>query len=209
MGEGKRSLRQRVVAALAARPARIIPDGACDLRAAVTLVLRPAGGESAAEGNAAGAPRAETLFVRRALLPGDPWGGHTALPGGRAAPEDADLLETARRELREETGLALERGAFLGRLDDVRPASPGLPPVAIAPFVAWTPGAVRVRENRELAGHTWIPLAHLLDPGRRVVHRLPERPGHEWPAITHGESVIWGLTFQIVEDFLGRLDPSR
>ena len=48
--------------------------------AAVTLLLRPAGG--AAEGDAS-ADSAEILFIKRAERAGDPWSGHLAFPGGR------------------------------------------------------------------------------------------------------------------------------
>jgi len=80
---------ERFRAALADRPADRIPETDCEIRAAVTLILR----ESAAD-----PAEAEGLFVRRAKVPGDPWSGHVALPGGRRDPEDADLLDTARRE---------------------------------------------------------------------------------------------------------------
>ena len=70
-------------------------------RAAVVLALR---GE---------ALDAEALFIVRATDERDPWSGHVALPGGREEPGDADLLETALRELREETGLEVGVGPLL------------------------------------------------------------------------------------------------
>src|SRR6478752_6570976 len=56
------------------------------------------------------------LLIRRAERAGDPWSGHMALPGGRREPEDADLVETARRETFEEVGLQLARSDLLGGL---------------------------------------------------------------------------------------------
>ena len=114
--------------ALKRREADRIPESDCDRRAAVTLILRS---------SRAGDGEPEGLFVRRAEVPGDPWSGHVALPGGRHDPEDADLLETARRETREETDLRLEREDHLGLLGELHPRSRHLPSVCVTPFVAW------------------------------------------------------------------------
>ena len=103
------------------------PEG-CDKRASVALVLRlrptydaqianaQRNGSAIAESNSAsledyllqpwtGDP--EVLFIKRAGRPGDRWSGHTALPGGKRDPEDADDLTAAIRETREEVGLDL------------------------------------------------------------------------------------------------------
>jgi 8-oxo-dGTP pyrophosphatase MutT (NUDIX family) len=50
---------------------------------------------------------AEVLFIKRAGRAGDRWSGHTALPGGKRDPEDADDVAAAVRETREEIGLDL------------------------------------------------------------------------------------------------------
>ncbi|KAG9773946.1 hypothetical protein ABEF93_001081 [Exophiala dermatitidis] len=50
----------------------------------------------------------EMLFIKRAGRAGDRWSGHTALPGGKRDPEDADDLAAAVRETREEIGLDLD-----------------------------------------------------------------------------------------------------
>lgn len=49
----------------------------------------------------------EVLFIKRAGRSGDRWSGHTALPGGKRDPEDADDCAAAIRETREEIGLDL------------------------------------------------------------------------------------------------------
>ena len=179
--------------ALADRPADRIPETDCQVRAAVTLILRP----PADEGR-----EPEALFVRRAEVEGDPWSGHVALPGGRRDPGDADLLDTARREALEETGLRLERDAHLGRLGEIHPRSQHLPSICVTPFVAWLAGQQEIRLNHELTGHLWVPLSALSDPGHRcvLVREVPTR--REFPAIDYEGNVIWGLTFAILEDFL-------
>lgn len=162
-------------------------------RAAVTMVLRPR-------------PEPGVLFVQRARVAGDPWSGHMALPGGRMEPEDGRLLATARRELHEEVGLDLPVSAFLGELSPVRPSSGSLPGISIAPFVAWWEGEARIRANREIAGHLWVPVFRLESREHRAEHVV--RIGGQlrsFPAIRVEGRVIWGLTFRIVSDFLGRL----
>ncbi|KIX08924.1 uncharacterized protein Z518_00002 [Rhinocladiella mackenziei CBS 650.93] len=55
----------------------------------------------------------ELLFIKRAGRAGDKWSGHTALPGGKRDPEDADDLAAAVRETREEIGLDLDSAECL------------------------------------------------------------------------------------------------
>lgn len=55
----------------------------------------------------------ELLFIKRAGRAGDRWSGHTALPGGKRDPEDADDLAAAVRETREEIGLDLDTAECL------------------------------------------------------------------------------------------------
>ncbi len=80
------------------------------LPAAVALILY--------EGTGGGGGGVEGLFIKRAQQAGDPWSGQIALPGGRREPADADLLATAVRETREETGIELTGVEQLGALDD-------------------------------------------------------------------------------------------
>jgi len=186
---------ERLRSALENRPADCIPETECEFRAAVTLILRPSDGRGGPEG----------LFVRRSEVAGDPWSGHVALPGGRREPDDADLLDTARRETLEETGLRLEREDYLGRLGEIHPLSKRLPSICVTPFVAWMAAHQEVRVNHELTGHVWVPVSALSDPAyRSTLVREPPSP-RERPAIDFEGDVIWGLTLGIVEDFLAAL----
>lgn len=165
------------------------PDGTT--RAAVILLLRPGNGE------------AEVLFVVRASHEGDPWSGHVALPGGRWEPGDADLEETALRELHEETGLELGRQHLLGRLDELHPVSRHIPRIAITPFVGWREALPRVRRTVEIDGHFWVPVSELRTPARRGTLDF-RRDGEDFsfPTIEYGGHAVWGLTFSIVRNFL-------
>ena len=105
------------------------------------------------------------LLIRRADREGDRWSGQLAFPGGRWSPGDADLLETARRETREEVGVELDPGTLIGTLDDLAPRTSVLPPILVRPFVF----AHRSRQTLELSPEValawWLPLETLLTPG--------------------------------------------
>ena len=160
--------------------------------AAVALVLVEAAGG------------VELLFIRRAERADDPWSGQVAFPGGRRGPGDPDLLATALRETREETGVDLAAAERLGVLDDLVPNTPTLPPVLVRPFVF----ALRERpalavERGEVARAFWVALARLAARGARQDLVLTLRGGERtFPAYRLGRDVIWGLTERILTPFL-------
>jgi 8-oxo-dGTP pyrophosphatase MutT (NUDIX family) len=191
---GNRLLPEQIDLALRHPPPDRLPDSECDVRAAVTLLLAPE------EGDTIGA-----LFVMRAAHDGDPWSGHVALPGGRFEAGDRDLLDTARRETREETEVRLSREDYLGRLSEIHPRSAHLPSIGVTPFVAWLPRRPKVHENYELAGHLWVPLPTLASQNSRstLVRSTPSES--RFPTIEYAGAVIWGLTLAIVDDFVQRV----
>jgi 8-oxo-dGTP pyrophosphatase MutT (NUDIX family) len=147
----------------------------------------------------------ELLLIRRAERVGDPWSGHIAFPGGTRRQQDADLLATALRETHEETGIPLSVvGALLGPLDPVLPATPHLPPIIIAPFVATVPSATSATPDmQEVVDVFWIPLSHLRDARNTREFLLElEQGSRRFPSVHFGEHVIWGLTHRILVQFL-------
>jgi 8-oxo-dGTP pyrophosphatase MutT (NUDIX family) len=188
-----------VVERLAARLAARTPLAASETEtrlAAVVAVVRLAEEEP------------ELLFIKRALREGDPWSGHMAFPGGRAEPFDASLEQTAVRETWEEVGLDLSLGRMLGRLDDLAPRSPSLPPIMIRPFVAVVPEAVSLTPNEEVADHFWVPITHLRDPAGQIEHELLFNGNRvRFPAYQVHGHVVWGLTERIVRQLLPMFDP--
>ena len=159
--------------------------------AAVSLILR-----ASAE--------LEVLLIKRAESERDPWSGHVALPGGRKDPEDANLKRTAIREAAEETGVELSNSGWpLGRLAQVTPSHPNLPPMTITPYVFGIPEMIEAHANSaEVDRVLWVALPVLLDPktsGTTTVV-LPEGPA-DFPCYWVGGHAIWGLTFRILSEF--------
>lgn len=178
--------------ALSRRPPRLAPEGVEAPRAAVALVLRPAGAE------------VELLLIKRAERQGDPWSGHMAFPGGRRDPGDVDARATAVRETHEEVGIDLDVvGVPLGALDEVHPVS-GAPPIVISPFVFAAPAEVVAVPNHEVEAAVWIPLSELAHPGLATEHLLETVTGvtRRFPAIGTRGYVIWGLTHRILQEML-------
>jgi 8-oxo-dGTP pyrophosphatase MutT (NUDIX family) len=184
-------IRKRV----AAYTPRAKPDGHRSLWAATALVIAP--GES---------DEPQAAFIQRPTRDNDRWSGQMALPGGKRDPDDAGALAAAVRETREEIGVAL--GAPHGRLDDVR----GLPfhgSVATYVFVLDDRPALHP-DPHEVAAALWIPVPTLF--AAEAAFRYSWGGFRGWPAIRHGEHVIWGLTHRILGSFahaLGvRLPPA-
>ena len=146
----------------------------------------------------------ELLLIRRAEKEGDPWSGHMALPGGRRQPDDEDLLATALRETREEVGLAVDRAAVIGELEEVRPGARRRFFITVRPWVAVVESHDPLTlAPAEVEAAFWVPLPHLASDDA-VSELLIELEGESrtFPALNYGEYVIWGLTHRIIEDFI-------
>ena len=160
--------------------------------AAVALLIRPR--ESL-----------ELLLIKRSERANDPWSGQMALPGGRRAAEDADLLATALRETEEETAVPAARiGAYLGPLDEVEPRSHRLPSIVVAPFVLAVPPHTGAQPNPlEVDAAIWVPLDALRTEEAigELIFEL-ESTRRVFPSLRYGEHVIWGLTHRILSQFI-------
>lgn len=150
------------------------------------------------------------LLIRRADREGDRWSGHLAFPGGRWTPGDGGLIDTARRETREEVGLDLSAATLVGTLDDLAPSTSVLPPILVRPFVFHAPNRPRLLLNHEVAEAWWLPLETLLGSGKL----LPvEFKRHGTLVRTVGyhleQGVLWGMSERILTPLLMLLTANR
>jgi 8-oxo-dGTP pyrophosphatase MutT (NUDIX family) len=146
----------------------------------------------------------EILLIRRAERAGDPWSGQIAFPGGRYERGDPDLLATAIRETREETGVDLAHAERVGSLDDLHPRTPTLPPVVVRPFVFALDRRPGLVPSAEVERAFWLPLTRLGEPGvRREITLTLRGVERTFPAYLVDDEVIWGMTERILTRFIG------
>lgn len=152
----------------------------------------------------------DVLLMRRVTREGDPWSGHVSFPGGRAEPDDPDLVATAVRETREELGIDLGRGArLLGRLRPLRTLrKDGLWPMTIVPFVFVQHEPQPVVPGPEAVTGFWLPLdraaaGDLSDVYEHRIGPLEKR----FPCWRHEGHVVWGLTYRMLADLIATVMP--
>jgi 8-oxo-dGTP pyrophosphatase MutT (NUDIX family) len=193
----------RLAADLRARPGALESDDGDPARAAVAIVLRA----TPSHQSPVTSHELEVLLILRAQREGDPWSGQIALPGGRRAPSDATLQDTAVRETLEETGIDLAaHGLVLGTLDELRPRTPHLPPIIVTPFVAVAPAELTLEISDELSDAFWAPWSTFADPAI-VDERTVQVRGADWKVSSYqvGERVIWGMTERMLRQLAGRI----
>jgi 8-oxo-dGTP pyrophosphatase MutT (NUDIX family) len=145
----------------------------------------------------------EVLLIRRTVDADDPWSGQIAFPGGHAEPGDANLLETALREAKEEVGLPADciQGAptnagthYTGN----RRAS-----TAVEVFVgALRPGAdPALAAGPEVASLFWAPISLLRREIRGVSFAGSDGTVQEEGFGLDGD-FVWGLTYRILSSIL-------
>jgi len=139
----------------------------------------------------------ELLLVKRAEVPGDPWSGDMAFPGGKRGPDDNCLIETVTREVYEETNIDLSSGHYLGVMDPV--GSTAKRGMTVLPVVFLMDEEPEIRTNEELAYYLWTPFRDLVNSrGRALVKNR-----YDTEVFHVGDDVVWGLTYRMLERLIG------
>ncbi|RNJ73514.1 MAG: CoA pyrophosphatase [Thaumarchaeota archaeon S13] len=120
--------------------------------------------------------------------------GEVAFPGGKWEDGDADLLETAMREAREELGLEIARADVIGQLGDAETQSSGY---VIAPFVHVLGERPDLLPNAEVEEVLEIPLAAILSTA--------SVSGQLGVTLTHGPHTVWGASARMLTEVGERL----
>jgi len=175
---------------------REIEERLAEMKAAIGEPPRSAKGAVAVilRGRAA----VEVLVIERSEREGDPWSGQLAFPGGRRSKGDRTLLDTVRRETKEEVGLTLSRNSrLLGWLPARAPGN--RVEWVVVPFVFALTRAARLAPGPEVARAFWAPLDEMPKGLHRAVIELPGGD-LEVPAFLVGGMPLWGFSFRVLCD---------
>ena len=144
------------------------------------------------------------LFIKRTHHQNDRHSGQVAFPGGRADSSDPALQFTALRETEEEIGLNPVDVEILGQSCPITTVTD----YEVTPFVGILPWPYPLKLSKiEVEKTILIPIDWLTDPKNHQVKFWKPDPSaaEEIPVIFFKEylgDILWGVTAQIVVDFL-------
>ena len=122
-------------------------------------------------------------------------GGEISFPGGKMSELDNDLLDTALRETKEETGLKISRDDVVGQLKQVITLNSGF---TIVPFICILDGIGQLVPNSEVESFLHIPLLAFLDTLENDLD-----PKHnsiqEMYTYTFEKNLIWGAAARMLK----------
>ena len=128
-------------------------------------------------------------------------GGEIAFPGGKISDEDADLLDTAIRETREETGITIKREDIIGQLKPVATLNSGF---TILPFICILNEIKNLIPNSEVDEFLEIPLIPFLetleddsDPEHNSIQ--------EMYAFRFKKHLIWGASARMLKQITTKI----
>ena len=128
-------------------------------------------------------------------------GGEIAFPGGKITDEDVDLLDTAIRETREETGISVTRNQIIGQLKPVTTLNSGF---TILPFICILNEVNELIPNSEVEEFLKIPFMSLLktlsddkDPEHNSIQ--------EMYTFTFQNHIIWGASARMLKQITDKL----
>lgn len=139
-----------------------------------------------------------TILIQRPTYNGV-HSGQIAFPGGKFEEYDADLIQTALRESREEVGIDPENVTVLGSLTELY-----IPPsqLTLLPVVGYQQGQPKiVTDPNEVAGVITISIKEILDPLSIQQKRVSVGSWSDMvPCFYIRGNVIWGATAMILNE---------
>ena len=128
-------------------------------------------------------------------------GGEIAFPGGKISNEDSDLLDTAIRETKEETGITIGRKQIIGQLKPVTTLNSGF---TILPFICILNEINELTPNSEVEEFLKIPL----DPFLQTLTNDSD-PEHnsiqEMYTFTFEEHIVWGASARMLKQIAEKI----
>lgn len=148
----------------------------------------------------------EILFVIRKMSENDRWSGQVAFPGGKWELTDRDLIDTARRELLEETGIDLDNDVeILTILKETSPSN--MPGLKVIPFLVRASSKPSIKLSEELSTYFWASIRELEKVQASI--KLPDGSWKNVLGFRKDGWIIWGMTARILEDALPKIIASR
>ena len=128
-----------------------------------------------------------------------------SFPGGVRDPEDGELVQTALRESWEEVGLAAGKVTILGEFDEYYSVTD----LIVTPYVGWLESLSDLTPNpdevQEILQVPWTIFRN--DNLLRIEMRKRFEREMKIYFYRFGEQEVWGLTAQIIRDFLQLIEP--
>jgi 8-oxo-dGTP pyrophosphatase MutT (NUDIX family) len=146
-------------------------------------------------------------FIRRATWAEDPWSEHIALPGGSRHGSETPV-ETVRREVEEEVGIAIGDAEELTALPRLRIRLAGRErTLLLDSFVYRVQGpAPALRCGPEIHSAFWVPVADLWHPMNLDCLVLGDRGDTlVYPALRLPQGKVFGITLRILTLLSDRL----
>src|SRR5262245_47597511 len=138
--------------------------------------------------------------------PGGVHGRQIAFPGGKRDPQDATMLDTALREIREELGLMVPKADVLAELPMEQTRTTGY---RVFPYLARIVVPTRWQiAKREIAEIIDVKLNDLLQPdahAKRIEHFFAWQQPQEVLSYQVGSHRLWGLSYRVLHPVIPRL----